>query len=144
MRLWSIHPKYLDAKGLTACWRESLGAKAALEGRVLGYRNHPQLNRFKDTKSSLAQINAYLYFLLQEALLRGYNFDSSKINFGLTIASKKMKVTSGQINFEFNHLMEKLKERDINKFRRLNNINKIESHPLFQIVPGAIEVLEKI
>ncbi|WP_368086417.1 pyrimidine dimer DNA glycosylase/endonuclease V [Nitrosomonas sp. Nm34] len=26
MRLWSIHPKYLDAKGLLALWREGLQA----------------------------------------------------------------------------------------------------------------------
>ena len=45
MRLWSIHPKYLDPAGLTACWREGLLAREVLCGRTSGYRNHPQLAR---------------------------------------------------------------------------------------------------
>ena len=47
MRLWSVHPKYLDSKGLVALWREALLAKQVLEGGTKGYRNHPQLDRFK-------------------------------------------------------------------------------------------------
>jgi hypothetical protein len=144
MRLWSIHPKYLDAKGLIACWREGLGAKAALEKRVQGYKNHPQLNRFKKTKNQISQINAYLYFILQEAQLRNYNFDASKINYGQTTLAIDMNVTSGQVNFEFNHLMSKLKTRDNNKYKRLCSIDKIETHPLFKIVPGEIESWEKL
>jgi len=144
MRLWSIHPKYLDTKGLTACWREGLGAKAALEKRVQGYKNHPQLNRFKKTKNQISQINAYLYFILQEAQLRNYNFDASKINYGQTTLAIDMNVTSGQVNFEFNHLMSKLKTRDNNKFKRLSSVDKIETHPLFKIVPGEIESWEKL
>lgn len=50
MRLWSIHPKYLDAKGLVALWREGLLALAVLEGKTNGYRNHPQLERFRAEK----------------------------------------------------------------------------------------------
>jgi len=144
MRLWSIHPKYLDTKGLVACWREGLGAKAALEKHVQGYKNHPQLNRFKKTKNKISQINAYLYFILQEAQLRNYNFDASKINYGQTTLAIDMNVTSGQVNFEFNHLMSKLKTRDNNKFKRLSSVDKIETHPLFKIVPGEIESWEKL
>lgn len=144
MRLWSIHPKYLDQKGLVACWREALGAKAALERKVQGYKNHPQLNRFKATKNPVAQINSFLYFLFQEAQERGYKFDSSKIEFGLTLISEKMDVTSGQVNYEFNHLMEKLKQRDPNKYRRLCGIKKIEIHPMFNMKTGSIEAWEKI
>ncbi|HEU5178767.1 MAG TPA: pyrimidine dimer DNA glycosylase/endonuclease V, partial [Burkholderiales bacterium] len=32
MRLWSLHPKYLDARGLVALWREALLAQAVLRG----------------------------------------------------------------------------------------------------------------
>ena len=31
MRIWSLHPKYLDAKGVVALWRETLLAKNVLE-----------------------------------------------------------------------------------------------------------------
>ncbi len=38
MRLWSLHPRYLDAKGLVALWREALLARAVLRGATRGYR----------------------------------------------------------------------------------------------------------
>jgi len=40
MRLWSLHPRRLDGKGLIASWREGLLARAALAARTRGYRNH--------------------------------------------------------------------------------------------------------
>ena len=40
MRIWSLHPKYLDAKGIVALWRETLLAKHVLEGKTKGYKNH--------------------------------------------------------------------------------------------------------
>jgi Pyrimidine dimer DNA glycosylase (EC 3.2.2.17)/DNA-(apurinic or apyrimidinic site) lyase (EC 4.2.99.18) len=49
MRLWSIHPKYLDVQGLLGLWREGLLAQKVLLGETKGYRNHPQLIRFKRT-----------------------------------------------------------------------------------------------
>lgn len=144
MRLWSVHPKYLDQKGLVACWREALGAKAALEGRVKGYSKHPQLDRFKECENPVAQINAYLYFLLQNALERKYKFDSSKIDFIQVNLAKKMNVTKGQVKYEREHLMNKLQERDFPKFRRLKSIEEFELHPLFTLISGGIESWEKI
>ena len=47
MRLWSVHPRHLDRQGLTACWREGLLAQKVLTGTTRGYRNHPQLTRFR-------------------------------------------------------------------------------------------------
>ncbi|MFN3505685.1 MAG: pyrimidine dimer DNA glycosylase/endonuclease V, partial [Caldimicrobium sp.] len=60
MRLWSIHPMYLDARGLVALWREALLARKVLIGETSGYRNHPQLVRFKRSASPLDAINRYL------------------------------------------------------------------------------------
>jgi hypothetical protein len=34
MRLWSLHPEYLDANGLVALWREALLAQAFLQGKA--------------------------------------------------------------------------------------------------------------
>jgi hypothetical protein len=47
MRLWTVHPRYLDARGLVAAWREALLAQAVLAGATRGYRHHPQLDRFR-------------------------------------------------------------------------------------------------
>lgn len=50
MRLWTLHPEYLDRQGLVALWREAPLAKAVLEGKTRGYRRHPQLERFDRRK----------------------------------------------------------------------------------------------
>jgi len=70
MRIWSLHPKYLDSKGLVALWRETLLAKHVLEGKTKGYKNHPQLNRFKAMKKPVEVINQYLSEIFIEAINR--------------------------------------------------------------------------
>ena len=140
MRIWSLHPKYLDTKGLVALWRETLLAKHVLEGKTKGYKNHPQLNRFKEAINPLDAINQYLSEIYIEATNRNYNFDKQKINWDFTKA--KMNVTSGQLNYEVSHLLKKLETRDIKKFEELNANLIFETHPLFKLVDGPIEKWE--
>lgn len=137
MRIWSLHPKYLDTKGLVALWRETLLAKHVLEGKTKGYKNHPQLNRFKASKTPLDSINHYLHFVHQEAISRNYNFDASK--FKKTSKGTKIKVTQGQLDYEFKHLLNKLKTRDTKLYSKLKSTKDVELHPLFTIIPGEIE-----
>ncbi|MBW2068247.1 MAG: hypothetical protein JRI31_05140 [Deltaproteobacteria bacterium] len=84
MRLWSLHPQYLDARGLMAFWREGLLAKAVLEGKTKGYTTHLQLLRFRKQDRPLDAINVYLQAVLQETQRRSYRFDSNKINLKAT------------------------------------------------------------
>ena len=101
MRLWTIHPKYLDRQGLVALWREGLLAQEVLRGNTKGYKNHPQLERFKNHPDQLQAIAYFLYEVLIESKRRNYHFDESKIS--LVNFPKKIKTTTGQLNFEFNH-----------------------------------------
>ena len=142
MRLWSLHPKYLDTKGLVALWREGLLAKAVLEGKTKGYKNHPQLERFKSHKDPIKAINSYLSYVLEEAKSRGYKFDETKIDFNK--ASKEINVNSEQLKYEFEHLMKKLKIRDKDKHKLFKDLKKIEPHPLVKIKKGKIESWEKL
>ena len=142
MRIWSIHPKYLDTKGLVALWRETLLAKHVLEGKTKGYRNHPQLDRFKQTDKPVDGINQYLATLYNEPLTRNYNFDKKKIDWSFEPII--MNVTNGQMKYETEHLLNKLKIRDQEKFERLKNIKKVEQHPMFKIIKGDIEKWEII
>ncbi|MGB9638962.1 MAG: pyrimidine dimer DNA glycosylase/endonuclease V [Nanopusillaceae archaeon] len=142
MRLWSIHPKYLDKSGLLGLWRESLLAQKVLEGKTKGYRNHPQLIRFKKTEDPLLYIGTYLYHVYLEGIRRGYRFNKNKIiKYNLSL---KLPVTEGQIKYEFNHLLNKLKIRDPKKYEEIKDIENIEPHPLFYIINGDIEPWEKI
>lgn len=143
MRLWSLHPKYLDTKGLVALWREGLLAKKVLEGYVKGYRSHPQLIRFKGYENPVALINAYLYQVYLEARRRNYSFNISKIEPIVLVGV--VPVTRGQLRFEFTHLLKKIEVRDKRKFEELKNkaIGDIEPNSVFRVVNGDIEPWEK-
>jgi hypothetical protein len=141
MRLWSLHPRYLDAKGLVAVWREGLLGRKVLLGKTEGYRNHPQLVRFRSAKNPADAINRYLFFIYKEAEKRGYDFDRSKI--GKMSSRAKVPVTDGQLHFELTHLAKKLRKRDSKQFKKIFPLKDPAPHPLFTIVPGGIENWEK-
>jgi uncharacterized protein (UPF0335 family) len=142
MRLWTIHPGYLDTKGLLAVWREGLLAKRVLEGKTRGYRNHPQLERFRQYEAPLNALNAYLFEIWKEARRRGFNFDKKKIR--AVVLKRKISVKSGQIEFEFRHLLKKLKDRDVQKYNRTKNTKNVRANPIFTIVEGDIERWERV
>jgi len=136
MRLWSIHPKYLDAKGLVALWREALLAQAVLRGRTRGYRHHPQLERFRAHPRPVAAIRAYLSVVREEATRRGYAFDASRI--GRVASVAKVVVTTGQLQYEWRHLKRKLRARTPAAYRAVRRVKTPEAHPLFFQVPGTV------
>lgn len=142
MRIWSLHPKYLDAKGLVALWRETLLAKKVLKGETVGYKNHPQLLRFKKSENSINAINQYLSGVYLEAKTRNYKFNKDKIDWNFVTV--QLNVNKGQVDYEFEHLMKKLFVRDIEKYNILLKEKTIEPHPLFTIIQGEIENWEVI
>ena len=142
MRIWSLHPQYLDGKGLVALWREALLAKHVLEEKTKGYKNHPQLNRFKELKNPLNAINFYLAEVYAEACRRKYQFDKEKIS--LDFSPGKISVTRGQMEYEAEHLLNKLNIRDIEKYDAVKSIKIFSAHPLFKIMPGGVEDWEII
>lgn len=141
MRLWSIHPRYLDPQGLVALWREALLAKAVLGGRTKGYRHHPQLERFRAHASPCSAINVYLAAVHAEATLRGYSFDRCKI--GRVRKIDPIRVTTGQVAYEWRHLMMKLARRSRKLHRKWQGVARPRSHPIFRLVRGPAESWER-
>ena len=141
MRIWSLHPQYLDARGLAAAWREGLLAQAVLLGRTRGYRRHPQLERFRRQPSPPAAIAAYLHGVHAESVVRGHRFDADRIDG--PGAAGPIPVTRGQVAYEWRHLLAKLRVRDPARAARLQTVTSPVTHPLFRIVPGAIEPWER-
>jgi hypothetical protein len=141
MRLWSIHPKYLDAQGLVALWREALLARAVLRGETRGYTRHPQLDRFRAHPGPRRAINAYLAGVHAEAEARGYAFDRTKI--GPVHAVDAIAVTSGQVDYEWEHLLNKLAVRSPPLFERWHAVGKPACHPLFQPHAGPVAPWER-
>lgn len=143
MRLWTLHPSYLDASGLVACWREALLARQVLAGNTKGYRHHPQLHRFRQTDDPVSAIDAYLSGLLAEASRRSYRFNASLIGTpGLPIAL--IPVTTGQLEYEKRHLFEKLAKRSPDLALSLEKTVFLQPHPLFIVKDGDIESWEKV
>ncbi|MGA7615568.1 MAG: pyrimidine dimer DNA glycosylase/endonuclease V, partial [Thermoanaerobaculia bacterium] len=138
----SIHPQYLDAKGIVALWREALLAQAVLRGETRGYRHHPQLERFRAHARPPSALATYLAEVHAEAVRREYMFDATRIGSGRT--KRTIAVTSGQIDYEWRHLMEKLRQRAPELYRKWRRVDSPEVHPLFVIVPGDVESWERI
>ena len=141
MRLWSLHPGYLDARGLVALWREALLAQAVLADETKGYRRHPQLERFRAGARPAALIAEYLRAVHAESIERGYRFDKSKI--GRSRTSKRLAVTSGQLDFEWRHLMKKLETRAPEQHEKYLEEASPEPHPLFLVTPGGVADWER-
>ena len=140
MRLWTLHPHYLDAKGLVAAWREGLLAQKVLAGATKGYRHHPQLVRFQAQAEPAAAIAAFLAALADEAVKRGYRFDATKIP--VQRAAAPIVETRGQLLYEWEHLRAKLRLRSPEQYRLFRGVKSPDPHPLFRIVPGKIRTWE--
>lgn len=144
MRLWSVHPRHLDRQGLTACWREALLAQAVLRGTTKGYRNHPQLVRFRaagpEPSAAVTAVATYLEGVRAEAVARGYRYDPARIAVppdpGL-----RLPVTDGQLRYEWAHLLGKLAVRSPEVHRRWVGSTP-EPHPVLDVVPGPVEPWE--
>ena len=173
MRIWSLHPSLLDRRALVACWRETLLAQKVLRGLTRGYTNHPQLIRFRAHPQPLEAVAAYLSGLADEADARGYSFNRALIgagkdgtdenSAGKNSASKNctdkaenpyasvagIPVPLGQLEYELAFLQHKVAGRDPEWERQLSERLAARgelaacAHPLFEVVPGAIEPWEK-
>jgi len=141
MRLWTVHPRYLDAKGLVAAWREGLLAQKVLAGATEGYRHHPQLARFQTQPQPMEVIAAFLTGLATEAQRRGYCFDTAKIS--RRKFAGRISETKGQLLYEWNHLKSKLRLRAPHLYDQFCSVATPKPHPLFRIVSGGVREWEK-
>jgi hypothetical protein len=142
MRLWSLHPKYLDPKGLVALWREGLLAQAVLAGQTRGYKHHPQLARFLQSSAPISHMAAYLRLVHAEAVARDYHFDGKKISKDVIV--EPMLVTRGQLEYEWLHLTNKLKTRAPSWLGQIEAVKQPEPHTSFRVVEGGIAEWEVV
>lgn len=152
-----MHPRYLDAVGLIACWREALLAQKVLTGATRGYRHHPQLERFRvgsaladgaapadsgalaDDRTGLPGdlIVAYLHGLADEAEGRGYRFNRH-LTAGIRPPLVPVEVTDGQLAHEWGLLRAKLAFRSPDVLARWGDVVVPEPHPCFVAVTGPV------
>jgi hypothetical protein len=143
MRLWTLHPRHLDAAGLVALWREALLAQAVLLGRTRGYRQHPQLQRFRTATDPVACIAGYLRVVADEATSRGYAFNRARI-LASGSPDRPIAETKGQLLYEWEHLGGKLRRRSPVWYRDQVAGARPTPHPLFRIVAGGVRDWERV
>lgn len=124
-----------------ALWREALLAKAVLRGETRGYTRHPQLERFQAHAQPRLAINAYLAAVHEEATRRGYSFDRSKV--GPVRSIPPIRVSQGQLAYEWRHLQNKLATRSPDLHSRWSTVINPECHPLFRQKPGPVAPWER-
>lgn len=110
-------------------------AKAVLRGRTRGYRNHPQLARFRKHQRPVAAINSYLAAIHAEATRRGFNFDARKLRGPRTTI--RIVATRDQLRFERVHLLRKLRKRSVPDHRRALK-STLRGHPIFRLRAGPV------
>lgn len=142
MRIWSLHPRYLDRQGLTACWRETLLAQAVLAGRTRGYQAHPQLERFRAHADPIGAICGYLHGVADEADVRDYRYDRSRVDRPPTTVAR-IEVTTGQLDLEWAWLRSKLVARSPKVLARWDGVERPEPHPSFTPVDGPVATWER-
>jgi hypothetical protein len=141
MRLWSLHPQYLDPQGLVALWREGLLARAVLRGETRGYTRHPQLERFQAHATPRLAINSYLVAVHAEAMRRSYRFDRSKLGPGRP--GLRLGVSRGQLEHEWQHLLRKLQQRSPALHAQWRGTTRPLAHPMFEVGAGPIAGWER-
>jgi len=147
LRLWSLHPSYLDSTGLNAVWREGLLAQAVLLGRTTARRNHSQLHRFQNHEKPASAIGFYLLKILEEASSRGYHYKRVKIAFPAENI-KHIEGTRGQLCYEWDTLMMRQKTRNSRKSEEVVTLKQREivptPYPFFVGIEGEAEPWEKL
>ena len=143
MRIWSLHPKYLDRQGLTACWRETLLAQAVLAGRTRGYRSHPQLERFREHPDPIGAVGWYLHGIADEADARGYRYDRDRVDRSPSPVSP-ISVTTGQLDLEWWWLRSKLAARSPAILDKWTDVVRPEQHRSFELIDGFVASWERL
>jgi hypothetical protein len=143
MRIWTVHPRYLDVKGFVALWRETLLGMETLKKHVkcqhyIPWYKHPQLAPFKAQSDPILYISNYLYLVLEESRRRNYNFDGSKLdaipyceNLPLIKASREVLV------HEWLVCLGRYRVRSPKWFEEVKDISPLEvdPHPLYICEP---------
>lgn len=116
MRLWSIHPKYLDNRSLMVFWNDAILAKSSILGKIDFHSPHFQRFKYIDNKEHV--LNVYMKEIFLEGSKRNLNFDKNQIEdiFLLPLlTSDLIDLTYGQLKFEFELLVDKFKSTNNNE-----------------------------
>jgi len=88
----------------------------------------------------LEAVNFYLWHVYRDAVARGYSFDRGKVK--RPVSTPSIDVSTGQIEFERQHLLTKLQTRAPAWYEQVKD-QAFDPHPLFRCVLGPVEPWER-
>lgn len=135
MRIWTLHPKYLDRPGLLAAWREAWLAWSVLDRPTAGYGKHPELARWRQAITPRASLAAHMRATREEMLCRGWRpKDFPDVGQPMTY----LPVSEETVYTERMILLTKLFRRnDIERYTLLADSALPDLNPVFQVAePG--------
>lgn len=146
MRIWSIHPKYLDRQGLGGAWKEAHQAQAILRRHIVGgqpfadipYGMHPQLDRLKAQPDPLGALGLVMTTIRDEGISRGYSYKAAILRVD---QSARFWISEAQLAYERLHMMRKLRNRDPARADALLEIPDVM--PMVDFIGGGIASWER-
>ena len=138
MKLWTFHPRYLDTCGLTGLWREAIMAQNILiklmQGKLVGYTNHPELNKIRNIGESIfweGAIRVYLDEIYKESVLRKHSFNQYKIRASRGfLLNVEIWLSEEQLRQEEETIKERMAVRSPGRYQEVKDL-QFEPHPLF-------------
>jgi len=130
VRLWTLHPRYLDDSTLREAWRDGLTARRRLAAGPDLNTSDPVLLELAATRKPLATVDRYLRSLFEEARRRGKAFDLSRL--GTATDAQSIPISSERVRQDWAELMGVIERRDPDRHARLKNLQRPHCHPAFR------------
>lgn len=133
MRIWKVHPKYLDQKGLSGQWFEAIIAKNSLISKDGYWYNNPQMDIFKNSEDPIDAVNSYLEEVWVEGIRRGYKFKSEYFDDYCPLVT--IPITHEDLYSDMNLLGDRVHKRDIDWYNDIWMTGmRVVPHPLFKVI----------
>lgn len=151
MRLWSLHPQYLDDQTFYLTWKRGMIAVRALTGKLAPYEqrfaHHGQLERFKKYPDPTQAISDYMHALVDEAERRHYQFPRyfKRKSLPKPPNGTRIPVTAGQMECEIWLYARLISQRGgmIEQYEKFFAIENHLPHPIFELVRGPVAPWER-
>jgi len=133
VRLWTIHPRYLDDEALREAWRDGLNLRRALKIGSKAAEPCPDAAPWiAESRQPVRALDLYLHAIHGEARRRGRSFDASKL--GPVDTKTKIPIPSSWVSADWRDLRAIVAKRSPGFFPRIESVQRPHCHPAFRRV----------
>lgn len=148
MRVWTIHPKYLNRKELSACWHDGLRALKVLSEPEKYQRFYEGLSVFRVQSEPVYALAKYLQAIGKEGVKRGLQMDLSLLPEVPKDFRLKIPVSEERIASERKLLTKRLAGLGRWHLRKFQSMLPGRTNPLFFVQndnhPSPWEIISRV